>query len=83
MVQTVAQIIEAKGGSAAVAKAIGVEATAVRMMKHRGKIPRAVWPEIMTAYPDLTLDVLKATEQGASRSVRSSEVGPVGAASGP
>jgi hypothetical protein len=66
MAQTVAQIIEGKGGSAAFAKAIGLEASAVRMMKHRNKLPRAVWPEIMTAFADLTLDVLKGTEIAAS-----------------
>lgn len=62
MDQTVGQIIEAKGGSAAFAKACGLEASAVRMMKYRNKLPRTAWPEIMTAFPDLTLDVLRASE---------------------
>lgn len=62
MTRTAAQIIEEKGGSAAFAKACGVEPSAVRMMKHRNKLPRSAWPEIMTAFPDLTLEVLKATE---------------------
>ena len=67
MVQTVAQIIDGKGGSAAFAKSCGLEPSAVRMMKHRNKLPRAAWPEIMTAFPDLTLDVLKATEAQAAQ----------------
>lgn len=62
MAQTASQIIDAKGGSAAFAKAAGLEPTAVRMMKHRNKLPRAAWPEIMTAFADITLDVLIATE---------------------
>jgi hypothetical protein len=62
MSQTAAQIIEEKGGSAAFAKACGLEPSAVRMMKHRNKLPRSVWPEVMTAFPDLTLDVLMVTE---------------------
>lgn len=66
MAQTAAQIIEDKGGSAAFAKACGLEPSAVRMMKHRNKLPRTVWPEIMTAFPDLTLDVLKASENAAA-----------------
>lgn len=62
MSQTAAQIIEAKGGATAFAKAAGLEPSAVRMMKHRNKLPRSVWPEVMTAFSDLTLDVLRATE---------------------
>lgn len=65
MAQNTAQIIESKGGSAAFAKACGLEPSAVRMMKHRNKLPRSAWPEIMTAFPDLTLDVLRASEAAA------------------
>lgn len=83
MAQTVPQIIEGKGGSAAVAKAIGVEPSAVRMMKHRGKFPRAVWPEIMTAYPDITLEVLKATELEPPGPPPSPVVGRASASPGP
>ncbi len=33
------------------------------MMKHRNKLPRPVWPEILTAFPDITLEGLKALER--------------------
>lgn len=67
MVRTASQIIEDKGGSAEFARACGLEPAAVRMMKHRNKLPRAAWPEIMTAFPDVTLDVLKASEGAPDR----------------
>jgi hypothetical protein len=62
MFQTAAELIEAKGGPAAFAKAIGSDPGAVRMMKHRNKLPRTVWPEIVEAYEDITLADLKAIE---------------------
>jgi hypothetical protein len=75
--RTPADIIEAKGGPAAFAAAIGAEPTAVRMMKHRNKLPRKVWPEILTAYPDITMATLQAAEKAASRlRYRSSSVTP-------
>jgi hypothetical protein len=58
----VAAFIKARGGPSAVAEAIGKTAGAVRMMKHRGRLPREVWPEIVEAYPDVTLDELKQIE---------------------
>ena len=61
--QTPAQIIDAHGGPAAFAAAIGKEPTAVRMMKNRNKLSRTVWPEVMRAFPDLTLDVLLNAEE--------------------
>lgn len=70
MFETAADLIDAKGGPAAVAKAIGSDPGAVRMMKHRNKLPRAVWPEIVEAYPDVTLDKLKAIEAHAEESKR-------------
>lgn len=58
-----AQIIDAKGGPAKFAEAIGSTPGAVRMMKLRRKFPRTVWPEIMTAYPEFTLEKLKQIER--------------------
>lgn len=58
-----AQLIDEKGGPAAFAKAIGREPTAVRMMKHRDRIPRSVWPEVVEAFPDVTLDDLRDIER--------------------
>lgn len=60
---TAADIITAKGGPAAFAEAIGATPGAVRLMKHRNKLPRSVWPEISKAFPDLTLDRLLEVER--------------------
>lgn len=62
MTYTVSQIIEAKGGPAAVAAKVGRKPGAVRAWKHRGIFPRSAWPEITAAYPDLTVTELKALE---------------------
>jgi hypothetical protein len=66
MFQTAADLIDAKGGPAAFAKAIGSDPGAVRMMKHRNKLPRTVWPEIVEAYQDISLSDLKAIEAQAA-----------------
>lgn len=58
----VAKFIHDKGGPQAMAEVIGRTAGAVRMMKHRKRIPREVWPELVEAYPDVTLDTLKQIE---------------------
>lgn len=62
MPQTASDIITAKGGPAAFAAAISSEPGTVRMMKHRNRIPRTVWPEIMLAFPDVTVETLLAAE---------------------
>jgi hypothetical protein len=62
MQETAAELIERKGGAASFARAIGHEASAVRMMKHRNKLPRAAWPEILEAFPDVSIADLKAIE---------------------
>lgn len=63
MVRNPEQIIDANGGPAAFAHAVGAEAGAVRMWKLRNRIPRTAWPEVLEAFPDLTIDDLKAAEQ--------------------
>lgn len=35
---------------------------AVRMWKQRNTLPRTNWPEIIAAFPDLTLDELRGIE---------------------
>lgn len=62
MDRTPAKFIEDMGDATAMAKAIGTDAARVRMWKHRNRIPRHVWPELQEAYPDVTVDVLKAIE---------------------
>lgn len=65
MTKSPADIIHAKGGPAAFAAAVGKEPGAVRLWKHRNRFPRNAWPEIISAYPDLTLDVLRKVEKAA------------------
>jgi hypothetical protein len=57
---THSDIIDAKG-TAAIADRLGVSRAHVRVWKSR-RIPRAAYAEIMTAFPDITLDALKAGE---------------------
>jgi hypothetical protein len=59
---TVAEIIEAKGGPTAFAGKVRRTAGAVRVWKHRNEFPRDAWPEILQAFPDITLDRLLALE---------------------
>lgn len=60
--QTPIELIDAKGGPAKIARDTGHKAGAIALWRHRNKIPRNAWPEIMEAYPDVTLAVLKAME---------------------
>lgn len=62
MFKTVGEIIDAKGGNAAVASATGYDPGAVALWRHRNKLPRRAWPEIMTAWPDVKLGHLLALE---------------------
>lgn len=59
---TASDIIQAKGGPAAFATSIDKPPLVVRMWKHRNRLPRNAWPEIIAAHPDLTLEVLLETE---------------------
>lgn len=59
---TPADVIEEKGGSAAVARALGIEPVTVRMWKSRNRLPRSAWPELTDAFPDLDNDALRAIE---------------------
>lgn len=67
---TVNDFIEGRGGNAAVAKATGYSEGAVALWRHRKKLPRTAWPEILDAYQDVTLAELKAIEvsEGVARS---------------
>ncbi len=62
MVRTVIEFIDAKGGPAAMSRATGHSAGAVSVWRHRNRVPRSAWPEIMAAYPEITLEKLKALE---------------------
>jgi hypothetical protein len=58
---THADIIAAKG-AAEIAGRLQIPAINVRMWKSRNTIPRSAWAELIDAYPDVTLDALKAGE---------------------
>ena len=57
---THAEIIASKGTPEMAAK-LGVPAGHIRVWKNR-RIPRSAYGEIMSAFPDVTLDMLKAGE---------------------
>lgn len=54
--------IDAKGGPASVARSTGYKPGAVALWRHRNKLPRSAWPEILEAFPDTTIADLKAIE---------------------
>lgn len=62
MPQTHVQIIQDLGGPAALADRLNIKPTRVRMWKQRKRLPRSVWPELIEAYPDLSVETLKAAE---------------------
>lgn len=59
---TPTEFIDAKGGPSQIAKDTGHGAGAIALWRHRNKIPRAAWPEIQEAYPEVSLSTLKAME---------------------
>ncbi len=59
------QIIEARGGPKAVADALSVTPGSVRVWKCRNRIPRSAWPDIVRAFPSVTIDDLVKSEAAA------------------
>lgn len=62
---TPSEFIEAKG-VAEVADATNRTTGAVRVWKHRNKFPKEAWLELSTAFPELTLDVLRELDRQAA-----------------
>jgi len=54
--------IRQHGGTQAIADAIGCSPGNVRMWNNRKRIPRRVWPDLIQAFPAITLDDLMALE---------------------
>lgn len=55
--------IKERGGPHKLARSLGREdPRPVCMWSVRNRIPRKVWPEIIDAFPDVTLDELRAVE---------------------
>lgn len=66
MLGSAAEIIDEKGGPAAVAAKVHRSPGAVRVWKHRNQFPREAWPEIIGAFPDITLDKLMELERASA-----------------
>lgn len=47
-------------GAKTIAERIAVPAGRVRVWKTRNVIPRSAWAELIDAFPDVTLDMLKS-----------------------
>lgn len=62
MARTAVQFIDENGGPAAIARATGYASGAVHLWRHRNKIPRTAWPEILEAFPVVTIGDLKVIE---------------------
>lgn len=60
--QTHADLIKAHGGARFIAERINARPETVRMWQFRRRIPRQAWPEIVAAFPDISLEVLVASE---------------------
>lgn len=65
MTKSVDTIIDDLGGPTKVAGAVRRSPGAIRMWRVRKQIPRASWPDLLDAFPDLTMTDLKATERAA------------------
>jgi hypothetical protein len=59
--------IDDRGGPTSVAKATGHKVGAVNLWRHRNKIPRTAWPEVMLAFPDLSMPDLLEMEKLSGR----------------
>lgn len=61
----VLQLVNELGGAKAVAEALKTKERTVHMWAYRKGIPRARWPEMIDAFPGVTLDRLRAVERAA------------------
>lgn len=62
MRMTAKEFIDSKGGPAVVARVTGYKPGAVALWRHRNKLPRSAWPEIIGAFPDVSIGDLMAVE---------------------
>lgn len=54
--------IDANGGPTAVARTLDKKVGTVCVWSHRNVLPRGVWPEILQAFPETTMEALLETE---------------------
>lgn len=59
------ELINTRGGPHTFARKVRRKPGAVRMWVARNVLPRSAWPEIIEAFPDLTIDDLKRIEAAA------------------
>lgn len=62
----VAQFVRDLGGPHLVAEKLNTSPEAVRMWAFRNAIPRRVWPDVIDAFPNVTLDKLRLIEARAA-----------------
>jgi len=63
MSKTAAEIIVDLGGPKAIAESTPHKEGTIWVWKHRGKIPRTAWPDLIEAFPKkVSLDDLRQTE---------------------
>lgn len=55
-------LIKDQGGPTAVATRLNMRPETVQMWVTRRRIPRNRWPDLIEAFPSLTLETLKAVE---------------------
>ena len=70
MLKDASSFIDAKGGNAAVAQATGYQPGAIGLWRHRNRLPRSAWPEILKAFPDVKLDDLLTIERHGAKPSR-------------
>lgn len=59
---TVDDIITELGGPAEIATKLGLGQGVIRQWKFRGVIPRRAWPDLIAAYPHVTMEALLGAE---------------------
>lgn len=67
MVRNAIQFIDDQGGPAVIARATGYGAGAVALWRHRNKLPRTAWPELLKAFPEVDLEELLAIELASAK----------------
>jgi hypothetical protein len=62
MTETVSDLIKEMGGPQRIAGKLNSPPSRVHVWASRGAIPRPVWPDLIAAYPKITLARLRNTE---------------------
>lgn len=62
MPKNVSKFIDDRGGPTAFAEKVSRSPNNVCVWRCRNRIPRAAWPEIIEAFPDISMAQLKAME---------------------